>query len=190
MIKKISTNIFIVLVLGMMALANILSDSGPYYLPYNSQQPTMIKATQWFNNLQGAYYNLCWTAGLRNYWRMFAPVDRFNWQFIITAVYPDGGKERILMPSQQKQNFIEYNFVNFREGKYELNIYNDEKGQAALGKYFCRTYKGLKDSVPQKIEIERTWQIFVATNKEDKNYFYRHPTWTRQFVRAVSCEDL
>ena len=87
-----------------------------------------------------AYY-----LGLGVKWQMFGRQSRFNWYYVITGVYVDSDSgestERILpLPRQSERSFIEENLLDFKEAKFLLNIYNDEKAREMYARYLARQF--------------------------------------------------
>ncbi len=61
--------------------------------------------------------------GLDRYWDMFSNLPRFNWWYVIKAEYADGTTVLLPLPRQSERTFLQRHFFDFKEAKFELNIY-------------------------------------------------------------------
>lgn len=124
-----------------------------------------IQRAEWYINYLG------WAAGLKNYWRMFSPVDRFNWQMVTTAIY-DNGTKRILPTGSHNQNtFLKNNFLGFREAKFELNMYNNQSAQNNWAQYLCQQYSTAANRV-SSIKIDLASQRILPPKEARTNGSY------------------
>ncbi len=97
--------------------------------------------------------------GLATKWRMFSPPDRFHWEYRVRGVLPSGELIDLPLPSQQSGNFWQKNLFDFRERKWELNIYRDEHRfrRYALSQYLCwQEYRSGRDFKELRIDLEIT----------------------------------
>lgn len=119
------------------------------YLNYN------IRYFVWFIK-QYAYI-----VGLNNKWQMFGKLHRFNWKHVISARYGNYKKVLLPVPGQVKRNFFHKEFIDFKEGKFALNLYSNETGRQAYAHYLCRNYP-VKDNVPiSSIIFELSYQYIL-----------------------------
>lgn len=100
--------------------------------------------------------------GLDNRWQMFGRQSRFNWRFHIYGLYSDGLTTRAWLlpdPRQVPRNWIERNLIDFKEGKYQLNIYDNRPARMAYAFYLARRYP-LHEGLPiQSVvyELRHQW---------------------------------
>lgn len=85
--------------------------------------------------------------GLSGKWQMYGGQSRFNWSYVITGVYVDSesgdSTESILpLPRQSERSFVEEKLLDFKEAKFLLNIYGDEKARETYARYLARQYPG------------------------------------------------
>ncbi len=81
--------------------------------------------------------------GFDSKWQMYGGQGRFNWRYIISAEYGsnDDSVEQILpLPRQSERSFIQRKFVDFKEAKFLLNIYNDRLARETYARYLARQF--------------------------------------------------
>ncbi len=83
--------------------------------------------------------------GLSGKWQMYGGQSRFNWSYVITGVYVDSesgeSTENVLpLPRQSQRSFVEENLLDFKEAKFLLNIYGDEKARETYARYLARQF--------------------------------------------------
>lgn len=81
--------------------------------------------------------------GVDGKWQMYGGQSRFNWRYIITAVYGDDlqSEEIVLpLPRQTDRTSLACKFADFKEAKFLLNIYNDEMARETYARYLARQY--------------------------------------------------
>jgi len=94
-------------------------------------------------------YQYAHLVGLDNRWQMFGRQSRFNWHYRIYGLYSDGRttQTRLLPdPRQRPRNVFQRTLIDFKEGKFHLNIYGDKAGRMAYAYYLARCnprYEGL-----------------------------------------------
>jgi len=120
-------NVFIVLSLLIMLTGNY-----PLLLPHGTIPS--VPADDTLASVQDVLSHIGYRAGIRQTWTMFAPVDRQNWYMVYSGIKHNGDTEKIYLPHQTKRNFLEENFIDFREHKYFLNIYHSPEAYAP---YLC-----------------------------------------------------
>ena len=127
-----------------------------------------------------------WIVGLKSYWRMFSPVDRFNWDMVVTAVHEDGAEILLPLPHQTDRNFWERNFIDFREAKFQLNIYNNKTAQRWYAEYLCRTYQQEHNPVTA-IKIKQHSQMILSPQEAERRDIYFEPTVTKRLWGTFAC---
>lgn len=81
--------------------------------------------------------------GLDNRWQMFGRQSRFNWRFQIYGLYTDGHqiKKRLLPePRQMARSAFQDTIVDFKEGKFHLNLYGNKSARYAYAFYLARRF--------------------------------------------------
>ena len=81
--------------------------------------------------------------GLDSKWQMYGGQSRFNWRYVISAHYGEGDNttEWILpLPRQSQRTWFQESFLDFKEAKFLLNIYNDELARETYARYLARQY--------------------------------------------------
>lgn len=134
-----------------------------------AQQPNhLIKKINWHIGRFEWWINyIGWIVGLKNYWRMFSPVDRFNWSMVITAVHQNGEETLLPLPHQTPRTFWQKNLIDFREAKFQTNIYNNQTAQKYYAQYLCHVYQDLDNPVTAiKIDLD---SVNILPPTEAKN---------------------
>lgn len=81
--------------------------------------------------------------GLDNKWQMFGYQSRFNWWYDIRAIYSDGHVTKQLLlplPNQSARSLGQQFLFDFKERKFELNIYLNEPARESYSHYLARQY--------------------------------------------------
>ncbi|MBL8810394.1 MAG: hypothetical protein JNM43_09490 [Planctomycetaceae bacterium] len=81
--------------------------------------------------------------GFDNKWQMYGGQSRFNWRYTITAHYSDGDRtaSRVLpLPRQSERSWFQATFVDYKEAKFLLNIYNDRLARETYARYLARQF--------------------------------------------------
>lgn len=82
-------------------------------------------------------------AGLDNVWQMFGKQSYFNWRYDIRGVYGSGEAARTVLlplPGQSERTLAQRYLVDFRERKFELNIYRSDFARKAYMRYLARQH--------------------------------------------------
>jgi hypothetical protein len=88
---------------------------------------------------------LGYVSGLSSKWQMYGGQSRFNWRYIISAVYIDDEGNRseevvLPLPRQSERTWAEEKLFDFKEAKFLLNIYSDELARETYARYLARQY--------------------------------------------------
>jgi hypothetical protein len=86
-----------------------------------------------------------YVSGLSSKWQMYGGQSRFNWRYIISAIYVDeeGNKSEevvLPLPRQSARTWAEEKLFDFKEAKFLLNIYSDELARETYARYLARQY--------------------------------------------------
>jgi hypothetical protein len=100
--------------------------------------------------------------GLDNQWQMFGRQSRFNWWFEIKAVYAGPKTIDLPLPLQSPRTFWQSTFFDFKEGKYQLNLYPSSILREAYAHYLCRQYPALEGALIQSIIYVLHFQMLLT----------------------------
>ena len=81
--------------------------------------------------------------GFDSKWQMFGLQSSFNCRYIITAEYGDDEnivQQTLPLPRQSDRTTFQRKFVDFKEAKFLLNIYNDRLARETYARYLARQY--------------------------------------------------
>ena len=127
--------------------------------------------------------------GLDNKWQMFGRQSRFNWWYLIKAKYENSEIITLPLPRQTPRNFIERNLIDFKEGKFHLNLYNNEVGREAYSRYLCREFLNLDSSPIQSIVFELWYQNILPPEEAEKKGKYLDPNVYSQVLNEFKCHE-
>ncbi|NJK59035.1 MAG: hypothetical protein HC918_00415 [Oscillatoriales cyanobacterium SM2_1_8] len=133
--KKAFLSLFILWVLWVQIAPNI--EMPLTYLPLQEGVTVYNQVAATVNRVLWLGHRAAWLAGLTGKWRMFAPVDRFNWRMEFVGI-DAAGNEMVVRPAYPQRTFWERNLFDFRNQKLELNIYSNEPLRQAFARSFCR----------------------------------------------------
>ena len=144
------------------ANANTAHDYGVAYLGWQGVQQ-LHGSLSWLDRKIRTYAHY---VGLDNRWQMFGRQSRFNWWYVIKGRYRDGSREEEIvldLPRQSEQSGVprtplQYHFLDFREGKFHLNMYREPYDRAAYARYLARKFP-THDGMPiESIAFELHYQ--------------------------------
>ena len=127
--------------------------------------------------------------GLDNKWQMFGRQSRFNWWYLIKAKYDDSKTIALALPRQTPRNFLERNLIDFKEGKFHLNLYNNEIGRETYSRYLCRQFSNLNGSPIQSIIFELWYQNILPPEEAEKKGKYLDPNVYSQVLNEFKCHE-
>ncbi|MDX2271178.1 MAG: hypothetical protein NW237_04420 [Cyanobacteriota bacterium] len=157
-INKFLISLFIIFILWTQIAYNFQRTPILPEISYQSGYHPIVNTIIYGYNMVGwNLRRLGWLAGQTNYWRMFAPVDRFNWHMIFVAVHPDGSETLLPLSTQSERNFWQRNLIDFRDGKFHVNIYSHPEYRQLYADYLCRTYTQSENPI-SSIRIDLQWQ--------------------------------
>lgn len=107
-----------------------------------------------------------YVSGLSSKWQMYGGQSRFNWRYIISAVYVDDEGNRseevvLPLPRQSERTWAEEKLFDFKEAKFLLNIYSDELARKTYARYLARQYPQWNGSTISSIRINLVTQNIV-----------------------------
>lgn len=80
---------------------------------------------------------IAWFCGLSTHWRMFAPPPKSHWYYSVWAIMDDGSQEWVPLENQGARSWLQRQFLDFREVKFHLNIYNRPEALDAFAQHLC-----------------------------------------------------
>jgi len=143
-LKKFFIGLFIFLSLALQVKANL----GLKYPYFAVSEKT--STSNWYYQLARLDWRLgqlAWLTGLSTKWRMFSPPPMSNWYYSVWALNSNGGQEWVPLYAQGERNFWQRNFLDFRETKFQLNIYNKPEALSKLAAHLCIGLKKAKKDV-------------------------------------------
>jgi hypothetical protein len=107
-----------------------------------------------------------YVSGLSAKWQMYGGQSRFNWRYIISAVYVDeeGNKSEevvLPLPRQSARTWAEEKLFDFKEAKFLLNIYSDELARETYSRYLARQYPQWNGRTISSIRINLVTQNII-----------------------------
>jgi hypothetical protein len=178
-VKKTFVICFIVTVLLLQIKANI-GASFPYGIAplrtFDSKVNYRISTVDWVLS------QFSWLAGLSTRWRMFSPPPRSNWYYSVWAIDSEGVQSWVPLYGQGDRNFIERNFLDFREVKYHLNIYNKPAALNLLAQHLCGSFQRKNPSENAK-EVQSIRIALVSRQTLPPDYhFLQQEFYDQQIV--------
>lgn len=80
-------------------------------------------------------------AGLVTLWRMFTPIPTSRWRNRYYGIYADGSDRLLPLPLQSERRFLDRFFFDFREAKFQVNMFYFPGSRRQYANYLCRIYK-------------------------------------------------
>lgn len=175
-------NIFIIACLWIMISTNLrisVSEIFSKMFPVSKSSTFANTVVHHVKRVDWQLNYLAWAAGLKNYWRMFSPVDRMNWMMKFYGNYSDGSKVLLPLPHVTNRNFWQKYLVDFRETKFYVNIYNNKTVQNYYAEYLCKKYSNFGGNLVS-IQSELDWSPILSPQETNQLNSYPEPyTYTR-----------
>ena len=146
-----------------------------FNIPYIAQTNPSLEI---FNIIIAEVNKINWTithlgriSGLNMQWRMFSPVERWNWQMKFVAVYKDKTEALLPLPEQTPRKLWQQYVIDFREGKFHELILRNEKSLSHYANYLCRNHQS-QDKLIATIRVDYHWNKILSPQeaKEQGNY--------------------
>lgn|SRR3989338_1450243 len=187
-IKKIFISGFIILNLSCVLLSNRLPF--PKIFPQKKIQYLKENASSYYlTYFKWLVQNYAYYVGLNNQWIMFGRQSRFNWWYTIKAKYNNGEEVILPLPRQSKRTFFQKFFVDFKEVKFQNNIYESPKSLWAYAHYLCEKYPQNKDRKIVSILYQLNWQNIISREEASRSGRYLEPNIYNQPPREISCHQ-
>jgi hypothetical protein len=125
--------------------------------------------------------------GLDNRWSMFSQLPRFDTWFVIKAKHRDWTREVLPLPLQSERSFAQRVFVDFKEAKLHLNIYNRPQARWAYGRHLCLTTAERTGTLPLAIIWERHYQNILERSEAAATGTHLDPEVHSEVIQVVEC---
>ncbi len=107
-----------------------------------------------------------YVSGLSSKWQMYGGQSRFNWRYVISAIYTDDEGNRseeivLPLPRQSERTWAEEKLFDFKEAKFLLNIYSDELARETYARYLARQYPQWNGRTISSIRINLVTQNII-----------------------------
>ena len=107
-----------------------------------------------------------YVSGLSSKWQMYGGQSRFNWHYIISAIYVDAegnDTEHVVLPlpRQSERTWAEEKLFDFKEAKFLLNIYSDELARETYARYLARQYSHQNGCQISRIRVTLATQNII-----------------------------
>lgn len=187
--KKIIISIFVSFTLFTVLFINcpvfVLTNANQTLDKYNA--PNFAYKVRYMAWLIRRYAHL---VGIDNRWQMFSKLHRFNWWYVISGKYEGLGTFTLPLPRQSKRTFLEKEFVDFKEAKFHLNIYNNEIGREAYAHYLCRQYPELDGAPIESIIFELNYQNILPIGEARKQKRNQEQKINNMFINEFKCSEV
>ncbi|MBI3272952.1 MAG: hypothetical protein HYZ53_28445, partial [Planctomycetes bacterium] len=102
-----------------------------------------------------------WAVGLDTKWRMFSPPDRVNWEYRVYGLDAEGRQSFLPLPPQGPRSFWQRNFTDFREAKFELNLYLSHEYQELFAQHLAHDLRA-RGRAFGRIRIDLAWRAIYG----------------------------
>lgn len=139
---RLAMSLATVVILSMILWCN-LPDEVPAELHRIAEQNLSPNAAYRIRYGEWLFRYAAHVGGFDNKWQMYGGQSRFNWRYTITAHYQLGDRSisRVLpLPRQSDRTWFEAMFVDYKEAKFLLNIYNDQLARETYARYLARQF--------------------------------------------------
>lgn len=189
--KKILISLFAIANISTLAFINLGEEFKTYF---NRNYSESLSAQTTYHLQQTEWYvrRYAHIVGLDNKWQMFGHLSRFNWWYVIKGRY---GQENNLtevllpLPSQSPRSFFERNFIDFKEAKFELNIYRDLEAKKTYSRYLCRSFAQNNGKSIDSITWDLEYQMILDPAEVGSSNIYLHPTIGSKHLLDFSCDN-
>lgn len=130
---------------------------------------------------------IAWLLGLSTHWRMFSPPPKTHWYYSVWAVLDSGELKWIPLASQGQRNWPQRQFVDFREVKFHLNLYNRKEPLYAFAQHLCRKERE-KHKTIQAVRIALVSRRILSPAEAFKQGSYYGPETTSDFGTYLCSE--
>lgn len=167
-------------------------------LHMNRPIPVIDAGTRWTSqylskNVTSGLYYVSWLiqryahlVGLDNRWQMFGRQSRFNWWYRILGKF--GSKLVLLpLPLQSSRNTLESMFIDFKEIKFQLNLYPSEAERRKYAHYLCRQFAGYRSMPIESVIFQIYGQKLKSRQEASSSGDYVWPKIHEHLLNEFPC---
>ncbi len=125
--------------------------------------------------------------GLDNRWQMFGKQSRFNWWYLIKAKYTNSEIITLPLPRQSPRTWFQSFLIDFKEGKFHLNMYTRSADRENYSRYLCRQYPNLNGVPIDSIIFELHYQYILPPEEAAKQGRYLDPNVYSSVLNEFKC---
>ena len=127
--------------------------------------------------------------GLGTRWLMFILQDRYNWFYLIKAKYNDSSEVLLPIPRQGTRTFVERNFFDFKDAKFQYNFNYRPYVKEHYASYLCRKYPVHNGTRIKSIVFEFYKQNILKPKEADKRKRYLEPIIRKETLGVFNCNS-
>lgn len=131
--------------------------------------------------------NYAHIVGLDNRWQMFGRQSRFNWWYSIKARYANQEIITLPLPRQSPRTWFQSSLIDFKEGKFHLNLYPRSVERENYSRYLCRQFPGLKGAPIDSIIFELNYQNILPPQEALKQGMHMDPNVYTSLLNEFRC---
>ena len=185
-IRKIIISLFIVLNIGTVLFMN---RPNPFIDAINGvinsfDSPTFKYKTTLYSWYIKTYAHI---VGLDNRWQMFGRQSRFNWWYLIKAKYANSEIITLPLPRQIPRNWFQSFLIDFKEGKFHLNMYPNQANRESYSRYLCRQYSNSSGVPIESIIFELHYQYILTPEEAAKQGRCLDPNTYSNVLNEFKC---
>lgn len=130
--------------------------------------------------------------GLGTRWLMFILQDKYNWSYLIKAEYEDSQEVILPIPRQGKRTFLQRNFFDFKDAKFQYNFNYRPYAKEHYASYLCRKYPVNNGARIKSIIFELYKQNVLELKEAEKRKRYLEPIIKKEITDVFNChtEDI
>ena len=127
-----------------------------------------------------------WLASLTPKWHMFTNPLKYKWHFSIWAVMPDRTQLYLPLYPDPPRSFWQEHFTDFREDKFELNLYQAPWQLKIVAQHFCQRLAA-QGTAPEEIRVVLVWQMMLPPGEARETYFAPQ---AQQDIETIKCGEM
>ncbi len=141
-------------------------DAMATWLSQKTQSDCSPTTAKLLNDIPDGLYWFAHKAGLNVKWQMYSYLQRYD--FTILAVGIDANGNAVLLPEplQSERSLFDRFVTDFRETKYQLNIYQYPTEQAYYLSYLRRHYPTLHGMPTRSVRLDLQYRMFVDSSTD------------------------
>lgn len=153
----------------------------------NLNRPTLVAKLAYYSWLVFQYAHI---VGLDNRWIMFGRQSRFNWWYLISAKYGDINTIALPVPPQVTRTLFENLFIDFKEMKFYLNLYDNPVGRESYARYLCRKHPKYNGLPIKSVIFDLYFQNIAPLKEAARLRFYMYPGVYSRSLNEFKCPEI